>query len=202
MNNNPQGWVLFVVALPAVVVGYVWMLLLCTFRVAEWSSLRFQGAGVLTGRTRAKVAKKWGYSTTAGRGILYHPHAYDETPEIDNRTERHEFVHIKQFEDDTFAAFFAGLLVAALGWWLLDYTAMQGFATWTIIWCHGVARMLTNFVTAVLRYGWKGIYRDTEHERSAYAQTDLIRLLAAHGPYGSWDEMRDKVREEQEGLLR
>lgn len=199
MFNNPQGWVLFIVALPAVIVGYVWMLLLCLFFVAEWSSLRFQGAGVLIARTRPKVAKFWGFSTTVGRAILYHPVAYDGTPSIDGRTERHEFVHIKQFEDDCFGAFFGGLLLATLGWLLLDYDSMQGFATWTFVWVLGVARMLTNFLTAVLRYGWKGIYRDTEHERSAYAQTDYVRQ-AALGK--SWDVMRDAHREEQSGLLR
>ncbi len=59
--------------------------------------------------------------------------------------------------------------------------------------------MLTNFGTAVARYGWKGIYRDTEHERSAYAQTDFVRQ-AALGK--SWEELRDEFREAQKGLLR
>jgi hypothetical protein len=58
--------------------------------------------------------------------------------------------------------------------------------------------MVTNFVTAVLRFGWKGIYRDTEHERSAYGQTDFIR----RGSEGkSWDMLRDEHREQQENLL-
>jgi hypothetical protein len=166
--------------------------------MADWSSLRFQGAGVLTARTKKWAAKFWGYSTTVGRAILYHPVAYDDTPAIDNRTERHEFVHIKQWEDDCFAAFFGGLLLAVLGWLLLDYDAMQGFATWTFVWCLGVARMLPNFATGVLRYGWKGIYRDTEHERSAYAQTDFVHQAALNK---SWDVLRDEHREAQKGLL-
>jgi len=198
VKNNPQGWALFVVALPAVIVGYLWMLLLLLFFVAEWKSVRLQGAGVLTARTRAWAAKFWGFSTTVGRAILYHPYAYDNTPEPDNRTERHEFVHIKQWEDALMASFVGGLFIAAVGWWLLGYDAMQGFATWTLIWCAGVAMKLTNFVTAVLRYGWKGIYRDTEHERSAYAQTDWIRHSAAGK---SWDEIRDTHRDTQKGLL-
>lgn len=196
MKNNPQGWVLFGLALPAVIIGWLWLLVLCILFVAEWSSLRFQGAGVLTARTRKRAAKFWGYSTTVGHAILYHPLAYDDTPAVDNRTERHEFVHIKQWEDALAASFLGGAVVATVGWALLDMNAGQGIASWALIWCLGVAAMLPNFFTAVMRYGWKGIYRDTEHERSAYAQTDLI-----HQSIASWDQLRDEHRKVQEGLL-
>lgn len=204
MKNNPQGWALFALALPAVVVGWLWMLLLLLFFVAEWKSLRFQGAGVLTARTRKRAAKFWGYSTTVGRAVLYHPVAYDETPEIDNRIEAHEFVHIKQWEDAMAASFFGGLIAAAIGWTWLHMDSQQGFAMWTVIWCLGVVAMVPGYATAVMRYGWKGIYRDCEIERSAYGQTDIIRILREDGnwSYASWEELRDVAREQQKGLLR
>jgi hypothetical protein len=198
VKNNPQGWVLFALALPAVVLGYVWIILLCILFMAEWKSLRFQGAGVLTTRTRKWAAKFWGYSTTLGRAILYHPYAYDETPEIDNRTERHEFVHIKQWEDALAWSFIAGLLTATLAALLAGIDVGEFFAVWGIGWVLGVATKATNFLTAMLRYGPKGVYRDTEHERSAYAQTDYVRQ-AALGK--GWDQLRDEHREAQEGLL-
>ena len=57
----------------------------------------------------------------------------------------------------------------------------------------------TNFISAVLRYGPKGIYRDAEHERSAYAQTDLLRFLA--GDAKSWEELRDAERAAQKDII-
>lgn len=198
MKNNPQGWVLFALSLPAVVLGYLFILLLCLVWVAEWKSLRFQGAGVLTTRTRKWAAKFWGYSTTLGRGILYHPIAYDDTPEVDNRTERHEFVHIKQWEDACAWSFLGGLLTGALAAGIAGLTVGESMAVWMIAWFLGIATKSTNFLTAVLRYGPKGIYRDTEHERSAYAQTDFVSQ-AALGK--DWEAMRDEHREAQKGLL-
>lgn len=192
MKRNVQGWILFAFALPGVLVGYLWLLLLCVVYVAEWKSLRFQGAGVLTARTRQWAAEYWGFSTTLGRAVLYHPNSYDDTPLIlDRRVERHEFVHIKQWEDELVQAFLVGLVSALVtgNWWLF-----------VGIWCSGVAWKLPNFVTAVLRYGWRGLYRDTEHERSAYGQTDILGLVPGSDTK-SWDELRDEQRERQKTVL-
>lgn len=198
MKSNAQGWVLFALSLPAVIVGYLWLFILCITSVAEWKSLRFQGAGVLTARTRAKLVKFWGFSTTVGRAVLYHPDAYDETPIIDNRTESHEFVHIKQWEDACTWGFMGGALTAGVAAGIASMSGWEFLAAWMAIWCFSVAHPLTNYLTAVLRYGWKGIYRDTEHERSAYAQTDLVRGV---GNGKSWDELRDEHRAWQKDLI-
>lgn len=196
MKPNPQGWVLFTLSLPAVVLGYAWMALLLLSFVADWSTVRWQGAGVLTARTRGWAARFWGFSTTLGRAILYHPTAYDNTPEIDSRVERHEFVHLRQWEDACVWAFVGGLCSAGLAAWWGSLTVAQFFAVWGIIWLLSPLTKVTNFVTAVLRHGWKGIYWDTEHERSAFAQTDLIRHLGK-----SWEEVRDEVRKSQGGII-
>jgi hypothetical protein len=197
MRANAGGWVLFALALPAVVLGHLFVLLLCLLFIAEWGSLRYQGAGVLTAKTRKRAAKLWGFSTTIGRGILYHPIAYDETAGIDNRTERHEFVHIRQYEDECAWGFFGGLFCALL---LLGagLDAGQFFATWATIWCLSPLAKLPGFLTAVLRYGPKGIYLDAEFERSAYAQTSYISSAAAGK---DWETLREERREQQQTLV-
>ena len=135
MNSNVGNWVLFVVALPAVVLGYLWLLLLCAVRVAEWGSLRWQGVGVLTARTTEKAAKKWGFSTTIGRAVLYHPAAYDETVEVDSRIERHEFVHIRQWEDACLWGLVGGVLVAAVAALVGTMSTGEFFAVWGTVYC-------------------------------------------------------------------
>jgi hypothetical protein len=195
LKNNVQGWVLFAFALPAVIVGYLWLLLLCLLWVGKWSTLRFQGAGVLTVRSRDWAAKFWGFSTTIGRAVLYHPSAYDGTAELDNRVEHHEFVHIKQWEDACMASFLGGLIVALVGWTALGLNAGNGLTLWALVWSMGAVTFLPNFLTAVLRYGLKGIYRDTEHERSAYACTDI------RSDGKSWEQERDEQGKQRDKAI-
>ena len=186
MKTNAQSWTLFAISLPGVVVGYAWLLLLCLLFVAEWRSLMFQGAGVLVARTHPKAARFWGFSTTVGRAILYHPHVYDGTRELEGRVERHEFVHVRQFEDDQLRS----LLTALVIWFA------TGSAWSLVLWPAGLLAMVPNFLTAFLRFGRKGLYRDAEHERSAYAQTDIVRVTGK-----GWDQLRDEDRARQEGIL-
>ena len=196
MNNNAAGWVLFALSLPAVIFGYIAMGLLFLFRIAEFKTRRWQGAGVLTARANPKFAKRWGFTTTLGRAVLYHPSAWDQTEEVDNQVEKHEFVHIKQWEDACVWGFASGLFSGLLAWWMTGYGVGAFFAVWMTVWLLSVATMATNFLTAIARYGPKGIYLDTEHERSAYAQTDLIR----HADM-SWDDIRDEWRKHQAGNI-
>ncbi len=96
----------------------------------------------------------WKYSQTAGAGLVFMPEATD-------RTRQHEGVHVNQAQDYAIGAQIVGItfsivtenawpyLICALLYWVL---------------------YLPNFLTAVLRGGH--LYRDAEHERSAYAQTD------------------------------
>lgn len=193
MKANATGWVLFALALPAVILGHLFVLTLCLVFIAKWSSLRYQGAGVLTVKARDSVAKVWGFSTTIGRGILYHPLAYDETAAIDSPTERHEFVHIRQYEDECAWGFLGGLICALI---LLSagLDAGQFFATWATIWFLSPLTKLPAFLTAVLRYGPRGIYLDAEFERSAYAQTQIITSVEVGS---DWSQLRDAQRDEQ-----
>ena len=124
-----------------------------TMRIFAATDLRFVGEGVLAATWRPWAAKRWKYSTTLSRGMVLQADA-------DERTVKHEFVHVRQVEDRLLLALIVSCLIASVQWnpW------------WLILWPTGVAWQLPNFLTAVLRGG--DVYRDTEHERSAYSQTD------------------------------
>ena len=51
MKNDVRGWVLFALTWP-MLLGWLWLIGMCLFRRVEWTSLRFQGAGVLVGLRR------------------------------------------------------------------------------------------------------------------------------------------------------
>lgn len=112
----------------------------------------------------------WKYGTTFAYGIIYAPGAIpeDDTTEADTRHERHEDVHVRQGQDENVLGFLVGLAVA-IGMWV-HADAATGFIWWGAIWMSSVIWRLPNMLTAVLRGGH--VYRDAEHERSAYAQTD------------------------------
>jgi hypothetical protein len=126
--------------------------------------------------------------------------------ELDNRVERHERVHIRQMEDEGFKGFFVGLLIAGMLWdfgWFAE--GWQPFLVWMFFWMLFPLSQVFHWVTPPLRYGIRGrredekwhhwfkrafdvCYRDSEIERSAYAQTD-------RWPDGeSWWEKRDDKR--------
>lgn len=183
MNVGKVGrWVLYGLTLPwTLTVGYGWVILMCLILAAEWESLRFQGTAVLTTQWRKWASKRWNYSTTLGRGVIYHPDHVDDDSAIDTRLERHEHVHVRQIEDLMLLSFVIGAVVAALTqvWW-------HGL----IVWWSGGAWQLPNFVAAWLR-GWD-VYRDTEHERSAYSRTDVI--MQRHVGT-TWEQVRREKRE-------
>jgi len=154
------NWVLFVFCLPYLCVAsyLVVALSIVLFFAHKPRMLPYR---VLGAQWRPWWVKIWKYSTTFGRSIIYQPRVVDETPEvIDNPTENHEMVHVRQVEDRMVLAFCVGLVVFLVtGNWIL------GLALWT----SGGVWQLPNFLTTVLRGGH--IYRDSEHERSASAQT-------------------------------
>lgn len=187
-HRMPGQWVLYAVTIPWTLTTYVLALLslVCFMTRAP----RFEGAGIFSLTWRDWVAKRWGYSTTLGRVIFWGPSHRDATHEIDERVEFHERVHIRQNEDFAMLAFVLGLTVA-IGRWA-DGEVAAGFAWWLGLWWASGLFYLTNFLTAMLRYGWIGVYRDSEHERSASAQTD-------YWPNGTtWWEERDKRRVTQD----
>lgn len=154
-----QSWTMFFVSLPTALASWLALSLLWATGFAH--RLRWAPGLLLTGAWRPWVNTR--FSVTLGRAVVYTPLAYDDTPAADTRTERHEGVHVRQAEDENAKA----LLLAFAVW------AFSG--SWPValgIWCSGGLLLFVHNATATLRHGWSGGYRDAEHERSAYAQTD------------------------------
>ena len=144
---------------PSILVGWGYVLLFTAGFAAH--SLSFDKENlVLSAVWRPWVVKFWRYSTTISRGIIYHPNSV-----LNARVKEHEMVHVRQVEDGVLLAVVLGIAAAAL-------VAARANPLFTFLgfWVAGVAFQLPNFLGAVLRGGH--VYRDAEHERSAYAQTD------------------------------
>jgi hypothetical protein len=157
-------WLLFLVTLPwTLTVGYGWVLLAILVGAAKAPKFDY-GYGILTAEWRAWAAKYWGFTTTVGRGIICQPEVRDDVHGPSNPTEYHEDIHVYQVEDAMALSLIVGLIVGGVtGDWILA----------GVLWWSGGMWQIPNFLTAVLRYGPKYYYWGAEHERSAYAQTDL-----------------------------
>jgi hypothetical protein len=81
-------------------------------------------------------------------------------PGVSRLTLEHELVHVRQVEDLLLLSAILSIVVVLV----------EGNPWWTLLWPSGVVWLLPNFLGAALRKGH--IYRDAEHERGAYAQTD------------------------------
>jgi len=163
-------YILFAFTLPwSITVGWGWVGLMILIGAAH--KPRWEPTLMLTAQWRPWVENLWEYTTTLGRGIIYQAGARD-----DARIRAHEAVHVRQVEDMMLLSLFVGL---AVGYWSEDWPMAL------CIWWSGGLWQLPNFLTALLRRG--DAYLDSEHERSAYAQTDL----QAGGK--SWLEKRDSV---------
>ncbi len=195
MLKTVLAWVRFAFTAPWSLVGWLWCVCCCLLFLADIRKLRFHGAGVLTSEWRPWVRKVYPFSTTIGRAIIW-------LPGHKASSERHEQIHLDQIEDLMFLSLTIGIVVA-----ISTGNVLLGF----LLWASGGMWQLPNFVMAMLRYGhhvsWPtegpffqklkkffrdlflGVaYRDSEHERSAYAQTDL-------GSDGlSWDSRREQQR--------
>lgn len=155
------NWILFAFTAPwGVIIG--WGVILLALALFFAHKPRFAPYGTLTAVWRPWWAKIWKYSTTFGRAIIYHPRVADGTPGIiDHRVEKHEMIHVRQVEDMMLLSFIVGLVVGLVtGNWPLGVA----------LWASGGIWQAPNFLTAMLRGGH--VYRDSEHERSAYAQCD------------------------------
>ncbi len=207
---SPGNWVLF--AFTAQHAALSWLVALLAMALFLAHKPRFEGAAILGLQWRAWFAKRYKYSTTFIRTIFWGPgfREIDETheSELDERHERHERVHTRQFEDAAVRGFFLGMVLASCLWSFGWYAELwQPLLVWELVWLLTPLLVVLNWVTALLRWGlapkerpaggkernvWQRIfevaYRDSEHERSAYAQTDLW-------PNGrSWTELRDERR--------
>lgn len=200
MTTRPAApesrWVLFAFIAPHAVIS--WFIGLLSMVVFLAHRPRFEGNAILslefrewfaTGRDRKGPYR---YSTTLIRTLFWNPGSRgrtdgDTASELDERHERHERVHIRQSEDAAFAAFWLGLAVAVALWsfgWYAE--AWQPAIVWLLVWLSGPLWLIGNWITALLRFriappregrSWFGrvfdvAYRDSEHERSAYAQTN------------------------------
>ena len=187
-------WVLFAFTLPWTLL--TWLLGALSLILFVAKKPRFEGAAILTLEFREWFARGrdgkglWRYSTTLGRTIWWQPGSRDAKVELDERIERHERIHVRQIEDLMMLSFMVGA-GAAIPMWVAGNTA-GGFALWFCIWFSGGLWQLPNFLTAMMRFGPKNGYRDSEHERSAYSRTDLIEQ--AHVGK-SWCTIRQEARE-------
>lgn len=173
-KEKKYSFLLMILALPTFL-GWIFPLIMCVIRLASWKTL-----GISNGILFANWRKDFNYSTALGRGIVF-------SKELRNpsRSCAHERVHVRQFEDACLHGLMSSVLAAILGCGWLSL----------LFWPIGMFFLSTNFISAGLRFGKYGVYRDSEHERSAYAQTDL-------GEFGtSWSMNRDAAREEQKGFL-
>lgn len=159
-------------------VGWTWLALMMLIGAAH--DVRWVPGLVLTAQWRPWVRKVgWVWSTTIGRCIIYQPESRDDTVEIDTRIERHEQIHIWQSEDMMALSLLVGSVVyAATG----DAWLAGG------IYFTGGAWQFPNFITAGLRTGFTmaNMYENSEHERSAYGQTDVPRIVGK-----SWAELKE-----------
>jgi len=127
--------------------------------------------------------KDFSYSTTLGRGIVFSNKLDERKAE---RIAAHERVHIRQFEDYCLYGLLTSAVVAIFGGGWLSL----------LLWPFGMFLLLMNFVSAILRFGVKGLYRDSEHERSAYAQTDYF-----NSEFEMWEDSRNSERFAQKGIM-
>lgn len=134
-----------------------WLFPLLAILLFAARDLRLDDDAVLTATWRPWVARFWKYSTTLGAGMVLWS-ALDGVP---RRVMDHERVHVRQFEDAALAGLVVGLVVSIV--------ELQSL--WLLLWPAGALLLLPHYLGAVLRGGH--VYRDAEHERSAYAQTDI-----------------------------
>lgn len=174
-------WILLAYTLPAAVFSWLVGGLAIVLGVAH--KPRWEPLAKLSLVWRPWVEVKMGvtrYSFTLLRTVFYIEGARDESPEATTKTERHEGRHIVQVEDNMFIAGNAALTMLGFG-----HDPWSCF----MVWCLGAIMQLPKYVTGGMRYGWKNWYLDAEHERSAYAQTDMLGQLGR-----SFDELREDWR--------
>ena len=201
------AWVLLLPVLPLALISWLLVLLAIVLQMAEARTLRFEGVGILTTDWRPWVAKIYPYSVTLGRSMIFYPKSRSASDGMEDTMELHEMTHIAQMEDTMLSSFILGLVLA-----LTTGNVLLGF----LVWCSGSIWRATSWGTALLRYAhtvswpkegsfWSKLktfvgkltdiaYRDSEHERSAYAQTDLYLDDSALGGVTSWAAERDKRR--------
>ena len=152
--------------LPLVLQG--WIVAALAFCFGIWGRARF-AQGILVCEWRPWFAARWPFVTT----IAYAMGARAGGPLY--ATWSHEIVHVRQSEDLVLTALIIGGIVAIWQPWLGLGIYLSGGPLW----------QLPGFLSALPRYrrlgkslglkGWETMYYGSEHERSAYAQTQVGR---------------------------
>lgn len=160
MQHQLSPWriaAILIVCFPAAVVGWLLGGLSLLLGICRDPRLDEEFPFVLTLTWRQWVADRWRYDMALMFCRIAHPRRNEASAE---RLAQHERVHIRQAIDIVVL----GALVAFFVVWASPGIA---FALWTSspLW------KLAYFAGVLLR-GNGHIYRDAEHERSAYAQTD------------------------------
>jgi hypothetical protein len=166
--RRPTRWLLtFLWTFPADVVSWLAILVVrilygarLTWLDGLWVELR---AGSLPDRT---WGRRWAGVSLAHGGVLAAGRAGG--PGEDTTTERHELVHVEQFETRMFAGFILGLLclVSFLVDGCLDAAVACSLFVWLLSWPLGYAAAMGQ---AYLR--GEDPYGGNECEESAYSQT-------------------------------
>lgn len=158
---KPVRFALLVLTAP-LFLGWLFPLAMCALWAAH--RLRLDADGVLSAVWRPWAARRWRYSTTLSRGVVYQASARNDNREHPGSTERHEHVHVRQATDRCLLALVIAAIVGSVtgAWWL----ALG-------LWLSGGLWQLPNMLAGAMRYGFnmEGFYYGTEHERSARAQT-------------------------------
>lgn len=113
----------------------------------------------------------WG-GTCFGHGGFYGPGRMNDTKEIDTKTEFHEHIHVEQVEVNMFANFILAIIAFIYCFFNinLNSTIVISLVTWLL----GVILIpLGGWVVAWFR--GEDPYRGSQHEESAYAQTNLSK---------------------------
>jgi hypothetical protein len=172
------SWILLITSAQSFLLGHLYVGAALLFGFARKPA--YEPGLVLTAEWRDWMDQRCRYSITIGRGIIYSPKRRDDPEQVNTLLERHERKHIWQQEDCAFMATLVGGTVAAVtGDWILGL----------MIWASAIFWLAVNFIIAGIRFhdfSYEGMYRNAEHERSAYAQCDLIRHLGK-----SWEELRE-----------
>lgn len=142
----------YLIAFPAIAVGVLYVYGAVLVGLAEKTDI--EDDLLFTAEWKIWWAKKWRYSTAAGRGIIMHPLHLANVFE-------HEKVHVRQSEDLCAHGLILGALLAWFWgqWWL-----------GLLVWFLSPAAHLLNYGMAWLR--GEDPYMGAEHEKSAYAQQD------------------------------
>lgn len=158
-------WILVVLSLPALIISWLFLTILCICQLAYKPT--FEPGPIMSAQWRPWFAKWWRYSNGFGRVTIYLHSVISGDSSRAQRVRAHEHVHIRQTEDDMVKAFLVALIAGLLAW---------NFWVFVGIWCSGILWLPVGYLTSMFRYGWKRgykhIYRQAEHERAAYAQTN------------------------------